>query len=80
MRKEQIHLYDKDQEGILTVIEEIAEFVHQYPDKFLVGEVGSEDLNILKQYSGLNKLDVVFNFNIGSMAEFDADKLLSAIS
>jgi glycosidase len=72
---EQIHLYDKDQEGVLTVIEEIAEFVHQYPDKFLVGEVGSEELDILKHYSGLNKLDVVFNFNIGSMANFDADKL-----
>jgi glycosidase len=74
-KQEQIHLYDKDQEGILAVIEEIACFVHQYPDKFLVGEVGSEDLEILKQYSGLNKLDVVFNFNIGSIAEFDPNKL-----
>ncbi|MEH7305260.1 glycoside hydrolase family 13 protein [Neobacillus drentensis] len=74
-KKEQIHLYDKDQEGIIAIIEEIAEFVHQYPDKFLVGEVGSEELDILKQYSGLNKLDVVFNFNIGSMGEFDRDRL-----
>jgi trehalose-6-phosphate hydrolase len=74
-KQEQVHLYDKDQEGILTVIEEIAGFVHQYPDKFLVGEVGSEDLEILKQYSGLHKLDVVFNFNIGSMAKFDLDQL-----
>lgn len=73
--KEQIHLYDKDQEGILNVLEEIAEFVHQYPDTFLVGEVGSEDIDILKRYSGLKKLDVVFNFNIGSMAHFDPDML-----
>lgn len=79
-KNEQNHLYDKDQEGILAVIEEIAEFVHQYPDKFLVGEVGSEDLDILKQYSGLNKLDVVFNFNIGSMGEFDADKLYQQLA
>lgn len=74
-KKEQIHLNDKDQEGILTVIEEIADVVHQYPDKFLVGEVGSEDIEILKRYSGLNKLDVSFNFNIGSIAEFDAEKI-----
>jgi trehalose-6-phosphate hydrolase len=73
--QEQDHLYDKDQQGILAVIEEIAGFIHQYPDKFLVGEVGSEDLEILKQYSGLNKLDVVFNFNIGSIAQFEPTKL-----
>lgn len=79
-KNEQNHLYDKDQEGILAVIEEMAEFVHQYPEKFLVGEVGSEDLDILKQYSGLNKLDVVFNFNIGSMGEFDADKLFQQLT
>ncbi|MBV7504266.1 alpha-glucosidase [Bacillus sp. sid0103] len=78
-KKEQIHLYDKDQEGIIAIIKEIAEFVHQYPDKFLVGEVGSEDLEILKHYSGLNKLDVVFNFNIGSMGEFDRDRLFQQL-
>ncbi|MEH7746813.1 alpha-glucosidase [Neobacillus drentensis] len=77
---EQIHLYDKDQEGVLSVISEIAAFVHQYPDKFLVGEVGSEDLDILKQYSGLGKLDVVFNFNIGSIGEFDAGKLFEQLA
>lgn len=79
-KNEQNHLYDKDQEGILPIISEIAEFVHQYPDKFLVGEVGSEDLEILKQYSGLNYLDVVFNFNIGSIAEFDSEKLFQQIT
>ncbi|MFD0049402.1 alpha-glucosidase [Actinomycetes bacterium NPDC127524] len=71
-KEEQEHLFDKDQEGILSTIEEIAAFVHQYPDKFLVGEVGSEDLKILKRYSGLKKLDVVFNFNIGSIDKFDS--------
>ncbi|MDP4164893.1 MAG: alpha-amylase family glycosyl hydrolase, partial [Bacillota bacterium] len=78
-KKEQNHLFDKDQEGILMIIEEIAAFVHQYPDKFLVGEVGSEDLEILKRYSGPNKLDVVFNFNIGSIAEFQVDCLFGAL-
>lgn len=74
-KNEQIHLNDKDQEGIISIIEEIAAFVHQYPDKFLVGEVGSEELDVLKRYSGLNKLDVVFNFNIGSIEEFDPEQI-----
>ncbi|MFY0762361.1 alpha-glucosidase [Metabacillus dongyingensis] len=78
-KNEQNHLYDKDQEGVLSIITEIAKFVHQFPDKFLVGEVGSEDLKILKQYSGLNKLDVVFNFNIGSIGEFDSDKIFQQL-
>jgi trehalose-6-phosphate hydrolase len=78
-KNEQHHLYDKDQEGILTIIEEIAAFVHQYPDKFLVGEVGSEELDILKRYSGKDLLDVVFNFNIGSIGEFDVDRLFRGL-
>ncbi|MEK5066581.1 alpha-glucosidase [Cytobacillus sp. FSL R5-0596] len=78
-KNEQIHLYDKDQDGILTVIEEIAQVVHQYQNKFLVGEVGSEDIEILKRYSGRNKLDVSFNFNIGSIAEFDAEKIFEQL-
>jgi glycosidase len=72
-KAEQIHLYDKDQEGILDVIQEIAGFVHQYGDKFLVGEVGSEDIEVLKEYSGKNKLDVVFNFNLGSLPVLDVN-------
>ncbi|OCA88333.1 glucohydrolase [Bacillus sp. FJAT-27225] len=79
-KNEQIHLYDQDQEGILDVISEIAELVHQYPDKFLVGEVGSEDIHVLKQYSGSGKLDVCFNFNIGSIETFDIEQLFGQLS
>jgi len=75
-KKEQIHLYDQNQEGIIGIIEEISAFVHQYPDKFLVGEVGSEDLEILKRYSGVGKLDVVFNFNIGSIESFNPERIV----
>lgn len=77
---EQIHQYDKDQEGILEVISEVAEFVHKFPGKFLVGEVGSVELDVLKQYSGQNMLDVVFNFNIGSIEKFSAQKIFQSIS
>ncbi|WEG13373.1 alpha-glucosidase [Pullulanibacillus sp. KACC 23026] len=72
---EQIHLFDKDQEGILDLVKEISQFVHSYPSKFLVGEVGSEDLNVLKDYCGPGKLDVVFNFNLGSLPKFDAESI-----
>jgi glycosidase len=78
-KNEQIHLFDKDQEGILAVIKEIAELVHQYPDKFLVGEVGSEDIEILKRYSGTGKMDVSFNFNIGSIDKFNAEQIYSQL-
>lgn len=77
---EQVHQYDMDQEGIIEVISEIADFVHQFPGKFLVGEVGSEEIDVLKRYSGTGKLDVVFNFNIGSIAKFDIQKIYNAIS
>jgi len=71
----QIHKYDKDQEGILDVIKEISAFVHTYPDKFLVGEVGSEDLTVLKDYCGTDKLDVVFQFNLGSISTLDVTNI-----
>lgn len=77
---EQLHVYDKDQEGILARIEEMAAFVHQYPGKFLVGEVGSEDLRILKRYCGEGRLDVVFNFNLGSMKEFDIEGIYKQLA
>jgi len=73
--KKQLHVNDKDQDGILDVIREISTFVHSYPDTFLVGEVGSEDLTVLKEYCGTNKMDVVFQFNLGSMSTLDVDHI-----
>ena len=68
----QNHKYDIDQDGILDAIGGINKCVKSYGDKFLVGEVGSEDLDILKRYCGKGLLDVVFNFNLGSKEKFDA--------
>lgn len=76
---EQIHQFDKDQDGVIEVIKDISQFVHQFPNKFLVGEVGSEDLDILSNYSGDGKLDVVFNFNIGSIPTFDAAEIIKQL-
>ncbi|HET6872449.1 MAG TPA: alpha-glucosidase, partial [Sporolactobacillaceae bacterium] len=76
---EQLHLYDKDQEGILDTVHEISEFVHGYPDKFLVGEVGSEELSVLQTYSGDGKLDVVFNFNLGSQPTLNVESIFTQL-
>lgn len=68
----QIHSHDIDQPGIFECISEICTFVRDYSkDCFLVGEVGHEELSKLVPYQSDDLLDVVFNFNLGSIASFD---------
>ncbi|MBB6622095.1 alpha-glucosidase [Clostridium gasigenes] len=77
---EQIHIYDKDQEGIIEVIETLVKDIREMKeDVFIVGEVGSEELSELKNYSGKELLDVVFNFNLGSMNKFSIEKIYKEI-
>lgn len=76
---EQDHRYDKDQAGILDAIREICESVHQREGAFMVGEVGSEEMSLLKQYSGDGLLDVVFNFNLGSQETYQPNKLIEQV-
>lgn len=76
---EQDHRYDKDQAGILDAIREICEFVHQREGAFMVGEVGSEEMSLLKQYSGDGLLDVVFNFNLASQETYQPSKLIEQV-
>lgn len=78
---EQIHIYDKNQKGILDIIKNLAKDIKNIKeDAFLVGEVGSEDLDDLIDYSGKDLLDVVFNFNLGSMGSFSTEKIYKEIS
>ncbi|UNK20270.1 alpha-glucosidase [Paenibacillus sp. N3/727] len=72
---EQEHVYDKDQDGILDVIADICAYVHEREGTFMVGEVGSEDMNVLSRYSGSGLLDVVFNFNLGSQETLSSGRL-----
>jgi len=76
---EQIHRFDKDQEGILETVREICAECRRRPEPFLVGEVGSEDLQILKRYSGKGLLDAVFNFNLGSMEKFSVKRIFAEL-
>ena len=75
----QDHIYDKDQDGVLDVIRELVKFIKGYKNVFLIGEVGSEDLNILEKYCGKDLLDVVFNFNLGSQNEFNSKMIFKEI-
>ncbi|VYU11491.1 glucohydrolase [Clostridium paraputrificum] len=78
---EQLHINDKDQDGIIDLIKRLVRDIrHMKKDIFLVGEVGSENLNELKEYTGKGLLDVVFNFNLGSIKEFSLKKIYKEIS
>ncbi|MGL4373088.1 MAG: alpha-glucosidase, partial [Turicibacter sp.] len=75
----QEHVFDKDQVATLGIIKQLRQFVDQWDDKYLLGEVGSEDLNELNVYVGDDLLHSVFNFNLGSVATLDVDKLFDEI-
>lgn len=77
---EQDHRFDQNQEGIVEAIRDICEFVRsQNKDVFMVGEVGSEDMEVLRRYSGGDLLDVVFNFNLGSHKELKVHEMFTEL-
>ncbi|MEC0178528.1 alpha-glucosidase [Paenibacillus favisporus] len=77
---EQDHRFDQNQEGIVEAIRDICEFVRsQNKDVFMVGEVGSEVMEVLRRYSGGDLLDVVFNFNLGSRKELKIQEMFAEL-
>lgn len=76
---EQEHLYDKNQFGCKKAIASIAMLVHSYPDRFLLGEIGEEDLKLISSYTGPGLLDSAFYFNLGSMDEWNEEYLFRQI-
>lgn len=72
---EQEHLYDINQKGVKEAMKTIRETVNEFVDRFIVGEIGSDKIEVLKQYQGTELLDVVFNFNFGSIPEFSAQRI-----
>ena len=73
----QEHLYDLNQKGVKQAMKIIRETVNEYDNRFIVGEIGSDKIEVLKKYQGNELLDVVFNFNFGSIPEFSAQKLFN---
>jgi trehalose-6-phosphate hydrolase len=76
---QQQHIYDIDQPGVKDAMKFIKATVSEYPGRFIVGEIGSDKLEVLKQYQSEELLDVVFNFNFGSIPEFDAGKIYTEL-
>jgi len=76
---EQEHLYDKDQAGIKTAMRTIKSTINEYPNRFVVGEIGSDKIEELKNYQSKDLLDVVFNFNLGSIKEFSAQRIFDEL-
>tara|TARA_R110000868_G_scaffold396971_3_gene669470 strand:- start:5294 stop:6847 length:1554 start_codon:yes stop_codon:yes gene_type:complete len=75
----QNHLYDINQKGLKAAMKMIRATVNEYDDRFIVGEIGSEDIHVLNQYQGSKLLDVVFNFNFGSITEFSAQRIFDEL-
>ncbi|MGO4820726.1 MULTISPECIES: alpha-glucosidase [unclassified Flavobacterium] len=75
----QEHLYDINQKGVKKAMKAIKSVVNQYDNRFIVGEIGSDKIEVLKQYQSPDLLDVVFNFNFGSIKEFSAKRIFEEL-
>ena len=71
----QEHLNDINQKGVKTAMKSIKSVVNEYQNRFIVGEIGSDKIEVLKQYQSTDLLDVVFNFNFGSIKEFSVKRI-----
>ncbi len=76
---EQEHLYDINQKGVKQAMMTIKKTINEYDDRFIVGEIGSDKIEVLKQYQGTEMLDVVFNFNFGSIKKFSSQRLFDEL-
>ncbi|CAM3899448.1 alpha-amylase family glycosyl hydrolase [Rahnella victoriana] len=65
------HEKDINQPGVLEVVKRLCRHIRSQGDFLLIGEVGSESLPLLVPYQDKERLDVVFNFNLGSQKTFD---------
>lgn len=73
-RGEQIHKYDVNQPGIHAFMKELKHHLNRERKLFLVGEISSDDLDVIRSFVGDGQLDTTFNFNLGSIEEFDFQK------
>ncbi|MDD4968979.1 MAG: alpha-glucosidase [Paludibacter sp.] len=75
----QQHIYNINQPGVKAAIAVIKSTVNEYKDRFTVGEVGNDQIEVLKQYQSPEYLDVVFNFNFGSIPAFSVERLFKEL-
>ena len=75
----QEHTNDINQSGVSVAMKKIKSVVNEYDDRFVVGEIGSDKIEVLKQYQSPDLLDVVFNFNFGSIDKFSAKRIFDEL-
>ena len=76
---QQQHINDIDQAGVKNAMRIIKSTVSEYENRFIVGEIGSDKIEVLKQYQSLDLLDVVFNFNFGSIQKFSSQRIFDEL-
>ncbi|MFV5689513.1 alpha-glucosidase [Flavobacterium sp. ZT3R25] len=76
---QQEHSNDIDQEGVKNAMRMIKSTVSEYDNRFIVGEIGSDKIEVLKQYQSQDLLDVVFNFNFGSIKTFSSQRIFDEL-
>lgn len=76
---QQLHKNDIDQTGIKDAMRMIKATVNEYDNRFIVGEIGSDKIEVLKQYQSQDLLDVVFNFNFGSIKTFSSQRIFDEL-
>ena len=76
---QQDHINDIDQEGVKNAMRIIKSTVSEYDNRFIVGEIGSDKIEVIKQYQSQDLLDVVFNFNFGSIKEFSTQRIFDEL-
>jgi trehalose-6-phosphate hydrolase len=75
----QQHTYDINQPGVKDAMRLIKSTINDYDNKFVVGEIGSDKLKVLSQYQSPELMDVVFNFNFGSIPEFSVQRIFNEL-
>lgn len=75
----QEHLNDINQAGVKAAMKKIKSVVNEFENRFIVGEIGSDKIEVLKQYQSPELLDVVFNFNFGSIAAFSGQRIFDEL-
>lgn len=60
-------------------MKKIKSVVNEYDNRFIVGEIGSDKIDVLKQYQSPDLLDVVFNFNFGSIDKFSGQRIFDEL-
>lgn len=75
----QDHVNDIDQKGVKNAMRIIKATVNEYENRFIVGEIGSDKIEVLKQYQSKDLLDVVFNFNFGSIKDFSTKRIFDEL-